>query len=154
MPEYKLKIITDALIALETDATLNAAIVDDELASVAEDLGDRFDESGDDIAADLVGIQTSLRKARRTTSRKKYAQTERGKAIIAAAKKIWRQSDAGKAAARRYRQSDAARAAKKAWKKSTDGKASKKIRPRPGRLAISAILPGDVQRLWTVTSTG
>jgi hypothetical protein len=113
IPEYKLEIFTDALIALETEASVTD-VVDDEFSFVAEDIVDRFDESGADIAADLIEIQTGFRNGRRAKSQRKYVQSDRGKAIVAAAQKIWRQSDAGKAAAAARRQSAAGQAARQA----------------------------------------
>jgi hypothetical protein len=93
LPEYKLKIFTDALIVLYEAEGLNAAIVEDIFAAPDNFLDSLYDESGDDIVADLGEIQTGIRKAQRTTSRRKYAQSEQGKIPRKMAQKAWSETE-------------------------------------------------------------
>ena len=68
LPEYKLKIIADALIT-HFEQEPNLGFIEDDLAVFA---GDRslYDESGDDIAADLRDADRKIKIGRRKIAQK------------------------------------------------------------------------------------
>jgi hypothetical protein len=122
LPEYKLKIFTDALQA-HFDQQANSDFAENDLA-IYDDDWLLHDESGDDIAADLIKVQHEIRKGRRKLAQQKWRQTEAGKA----ATKAWNESKQAKEAKKAWLHSETGRAAKKrerkTWKKTETGKLS------------------------------
>jgi hypothetical protein len=145
LAEYKLKIFTDAL-QIHFDQEPISDIAEDDLAVFAGDWT-LYNESGSDIAADLIEVQRGIRKGRRKLAQQKRNKTEAGKAAKKAwnastqakeAKQAWRHSEAGKEAKQAWRHSEPGKEAKKAWRRSS--KASKKTwkKSETGKLSTNA----------------
>lgn len=92
--DYKIKIFVDALVS-HFDQEPNFDIADDDM-TLWPDYALDAELAETDIAHDLTALYRNRSAGWRAASRKKYAQSERGKNTNAAAKKAWNEFDAGK----------------------------------------------------------